>query len=59
MSVATTDSFTHAASRTFSSRCASRLRSWIVTVRYRVRSRRRRIGSGGTSEARSSPHSVS
>ena len=48
-------SFTPASSRSFSSRCASRLRSRVMTVRARVRSRSWRIGGGGTNEARTSP----
>ena len=55
MSVATEDSLIPASSSSFSSRCASRLRSRVMTVRVRVRSRNSRIGGGGTNEARTNP----
>jgi hypothetical protein len=55
MSVATEDSLIPASSSSFSSRCASRLRSRVMTVRARVRSRNSRIGGGGTNDARTNP----
>ena len=58
-SVATQDSLTPASSSTLCSRFASRARSWISDLRYRVSSRNSRIGFGGTKLERSSPHSNS
>jgi hypothetical protein len=55
MSVATEDSLTPADSNSFSNRCTSRVRSWVMWVRALVRSRSCRIGSGGTNDARSRP----
>ena len=45
-------------SKTFSSRCLLRVRSWVNARRYRVRSRSRRIGLGGTKLARAMPRSA-
>ncbi len=42
-------------SSNFSSRCASRLLSRVMTVRVRVRSLNSRIGGGGTNDARTNP----
>ena len=55
MSVATEDNLIPASSRSFSSRWISRVRSRVIMVRARVRSRSSRIGAGGTNEARTSP----
>ena len=55
MSVATADSLIPASSSSFSSRCTSRVRSRVMVVRARVRSRSTRIGCGGTNDARTSP----
>jgi hypothetical protein len=48
MSEATTDSLIWASSSSFSTRCFSAVRASTRSRRYRVRSRRRRIGGGGT-----------
>jgi hypothetical protein len=48
MSDATTDSVIWASSRSFSTRCFSAVRVSTRSRRYRVRSRSRRIGGGGT-----------
>ena len=55
MSLATLDSLMPASSSSFSSRWISRLRSRVMMVRARVRSRSSRIGAGGTNEPRTSP----
>ena len=52
---ATEDSLMPASSRSFSSRCTSRVRSRVITVRVRVRSRNARIGAGGTKDAFTNP----
>lgn len=52
-------SHTRHTTRSFSTRCLVRVRSRVNTVLRRVRSRRFRIGLGGTNEARSMPRSVS
>jgi hypothetical protein len=56
---ATEDSLIPASSRTLCRRWDSRPRSFTTTVRYRVRSRRARIGFGGTKLGRMRPCSVS
>ena len=53
MSEATTDTLIPASSNSFSTRFFSRPRSPTRSTRYRVRSRSRRIGSGGTKLGRS------
>ena len=55
----TDDSLTRAPSRSFSSRCHSRVRSRTSCSLARVRSRRARISGGGTKEGRSRPISAS
>ncbi len=52
MSEATTDSLIWASSSSFSTRFFSAVRSETSAARYRVRSRSRRIGGGGTNEGR-------
>ena len=59
MSVATQSSLIPVSSSALCSRLASRARSWICVLRYRVRFRSARIGLGGTKLARSSPASAS
>src|SRR5215469_272112 len=59
MSETNTDSLVPASSSSFSGRCLSRVRSVVSAARYRVRSRNRRIGLGGTKLARTSPCSTS
>jgi len=58
VSEATLSSLIPAASRTFSSRCFSRLRSSVSLVWYRVKSRIARTCSGGRKLPRSSPTSI-
>src|SRR5215204_4636807 len=53
-----TDNLIPASSSSFSMRCFSRVRSAVSAARYRVRSRKRRIGRGGTKLARTSPCST-
>ena len=55
----TEDSLIRAPSRSFSSRCHSRVRSRTSCSRVRVRSRSARISGGGTKLGRSSPISAS
>jgi hypothetical protein len=55
---ATDDSVSWASSRSFSTRCCSRVRSRISVRRYRVRSPNRRIGAGGTKLGRHLPRST-
>ena len=55
ISLATEDSLIPESSSSFSSRWISLVRSRVITVRARVRSRKARIGSGGTNEARTRP----
>ena len=50
---ATTDSLIWASSSSFSTRCFSAVRAATRSTRYRVRSRSRRIGGGGTKLGRS------
>ena len=59
MSVATQSSLIPVSSSALCSRLASRERSWIWVLRYRVRFRSARIGLGGTKLARNSPASAS
>ena len=56
---ATDDNFTPASSRTLWSRWVSRPRSSITDLRYRVRSRNARNGSGGMNDGRTRPCSSS
>ena len=53
MSEATTDSLMQASSSSFSTRFFSAVRVPTRSIRYRVRSRNRRIGRGGTKLGRS------
>ena len=55
MSEATEDNLIPASSSSFSIRWTSRPRSRVIAVRVRVRSRRCRIGSGGTNDPRTRP----
>jgi hypothetical protein len=55
MSVATDANWMPVSSRSLCRRLASRARSWINTLRYRVRSRSSRIGAGGTKLPRNRP----
>ena len=59
MSEATQSSLMPVSSSSLCKRPASRWRSWICALRYRVRFRNVRIGLGGTKLARSSPASAS
>src|SRR6266516_6815465 len=58
MSEITDDSFRCPSSSSFSTRCFSAVRAWVMWRRYRVWVRSRRIGSGGTKLEATEPRSV-